>query len=582
MRLGAGLTGAFRRLGVRVALFLGVALLPIGVIAVVQTLEAERVAAQRAELTLLAMTERAIENQRRQIQRALGTAHSMASTLPTLRPSGLCDEAMTRLVEGSGRYSQAGHVEASGRMTCAHDGARHDFSGMPDFQDTIENPRPRLVVNPDGPISGEPVVVASHPVPPESGGGFVFVSLPYARLGTTEPAPDLRDTLELVTFNAEGDVLTAYPSIEGVEDRLPAGWSLAGVVGRPADVREGRDRLGRDRTFAVVPILSGTVYGLGSWEGEVTPAGLGGLSVPNWAFPILMWAISLVVAYVAVHRLVIRHMRGLGRGIRAFAEDRTLPGSTLDADAPVELAEMETAFGGMAERILREEAETENRLHEQRILLREVHHRVKNNLQLISSIINIQMRQIENPATHQVLRRIQDRVLGLATMHRNLVETEAGTIRAHTVLHDIVEQLADMGSGSARIALEFDMDPLDIFPDQAVPLSLFVTEATTNAVKYVGRPEGARPWIAASLKREEDGSVWVAITNSKGAPVRAPEEGEDGTGLGNQLIRAFAMQLEAVPIVEETPATYRIAVRFRPSGFEAGAGSEHAALRAAQ
>ena len=71
---------------------------------------------------------------------------------------------------------------------------------------------------------------------------------------------------------------------------------------------------------------------------------------------------------------------------------------------------MEVDFAQMTDRVLREEAEIENRLHEQKVLLREVHHRVKNNLQLISSIINMQMRQIDSPEGRLVLRRIQDRV----------------------------------------------------------------------------------------------------------------------------------------------------------------------------
>ena len=132
--------------------------------------------------------------------------------------------------------------------------------------------------------------------------------------------------------------------------------------------------------------------------------------------------------------------------MREFAEHRRLPEGALKAGAPAEIAEMETGFSAMAERILREDAETEDRLHEQKVLLREVHHRVKNNLQLISSIINMQMRQIDSPEARHVLRRVQDRVLGLATIHRNLTQTDAGTIRADVVLREIVDQLALMGA----------------------------------------------------------------------------------------------------------------------------------------
>ena len=564
--------GATRRLGVgvRVALFLGVALLPVGLIAVWQTLQVSRVAQQRSDLTLLALTERAALVERQQIQRSLGTAQALAGTVRALVSAGQCEVTLAHLVADAARYSYAGYVEPSGEMSCSSDGQSSDFLAHDEVAEWLENPRPRVSVDRDAPLSGTSVMIASYPVSAADGGGLVFVSLPHQRLGASDLAPDLVDSVELVTFNAEGEVLTSSLGLGGVEDRLPARRPLTEFIGRPADVVTGTDGLGRQRAFAVVPILHGTVHAMGSWENE---AGLGspfGRGVPAWLFPILMLAVSLVVASVAVHRLVIRHMVELRHRMREFAEHRRLPHGDLAPDAPAEIAEMDAAFAAMAERILREEAETEDRLHEQKVLLREVHHRVKNNLQLISSIINMQMRQIDSPEARHVLRRVQDRVLGLATIHRNLYQTDAGTIRADVVLREIVDQLALMGAppeGEARVEAEFE--PLELYPDQAVPLSLFVTEATTNAVKYVGRPaDGARPWIAVSLERDEDGSARVSIANSRGAPLRAPASGEDGTGLGNQLIRAFAMQLDAAPVVEEEPGAFRISLRFTPSGFQ--------------
>ena len=570
----AGLLSAARRLGVRIALFLGVALLPVGLIAVWQTVEVNRVAKQRGELTLLALTERVALSERQQIQRALGTAQALAGAMPELLESGLCDAAVARLVDDGPRYSYAGYVARDGRLACAstpEDKEDTDFSGDEGFEDAMANPRPRVDINREAPLSGESVLIASHPLAQRDGGGFAFVSVPHARLGTDELPPGLAGSVELVTFNAAGEALTSSAGLDGVAERLPAGIDLTDYVGRPADVVTARDGLGRERAFAVVPILRGTVHALGSWDEAAAVGAPSGAAVPTWLFPILMWAISLVVAYVAVHRLVIRHLRDLRRRMRDFAEDRRLPEDTLGPDAPQEIAEIEASFDAMAERILREEAEAEDRLHEQKVLLREVHHRVKNNLQLISSIINMQMRQIDSAAARHVLRRIQDRVLGLATIHRNLTQTDAGTIPADKVLREIVGQLALMGASSEEEArLDYDVDPLELYPDQAVPLSLFVTEATTNAVKYIGRPaDGTRPWIAVTLKRREDGSVWCSIANSKGEPLRTAGAGEDGTGLGNQLIQAFAMQLDSTPTVEETPSAYRISIRFTPAGFEA-------------
>ena len=568
-------------LGVRVAVFLGVALLPVGMIAVWQTLQVGEVARQRSDLTLLAVTERAAMAERQAIQRALGTAQALSTAAGTFMAAGACDEELRKIVErGAARFSHAGYVNATGTVVCSSDGQHHDFSGFEDLGEAIGDPRPRVTINHKGPLSDDSLVIASHPVAAEDGGGFTYVSLPHGRLGRTELVPGIARSVELLTFNDRGEVLTSSEGLDAAEAQLPADSDLIGRANRPPGVTIGRDRMGRQRAFAVVPIIAGSVYVLGSWQdtGAFTSPLATGL--PPWLFPILMWAISLIVAYVAVHRLVIRHMRDLGRRMRAFAETRTIPEVAFDADAPVEIADMETDFAAMAERILREEAEIENRLHEQKVLLREVHHRVKNNLQLISSIINMQMRQLDSADAQLVLRRIQDRVLGLAAIHRNLYQTDVGTIRADVVLREISGQLARLGphaDGTAQI--DHDLDPIELYPDQAVPLSLFVTEAATNAIKYLGRPlDGSPPWISLSLKRMEDGSVRASIANSRGEFVREAALTEDGTGLGNQLIGAFAMQLEAAPLVEETAEAYRLTIRFVPSGLAGDdAADEHPA-----
>ena len=583
---GAAVLGATRRLGVRIALFLGVALLPVGGLAVWQTMEVGRVAEQRSELTLLALTERAALAERQQIQRALGTAQALAGTIGALLNADRCDATLARLVDTAPRYSYAGYVRPTGEMVCSSDGERFDFSEFPGFEDAIADPRPNVQVNREAPLSKESVVIASYPVSAGDGGGFAFVSLPHQRLGAGDLPPDIASSVELITFNAEGEVLSSSQGLEGAEKRLPPPRVLRSFIGRPADVITGTDGLGRRRAFAVVPILRGTVHAVGSWDDAATLGASFGQAVPAWVFPILMWLMGLVVAYVAVHRLVIRHMRELRRQMREFAEHRRLPEEGLAPGAPAEIADMAATFAAMAERILREDAETEDRLHEQKVLLREVHHRVKNNLQLISSIINMQMRQIDSAEARHVLRRVQDRVLGLATIHRNLYQTDAGTIRADVVLREIVSQLALMGAqpeGDTRI--EAELEPLELYPDQAVPLSLLVTEATTNAVKYVGRPKGGgTPWIEVSLRVEGDGAAAITIANSKGDPLAPPPRGEDGSGLGSQLIRAFAMQLDAAPRIEETGEAYRIVIRFMPMGFEEA--EDHpppaGALRAAQ
>ena len=85
---------------------------------------------------------------------------------------------------------------------------------------------------------------------------------------------------------------------------------------------------------------------------------------------------------------------------------------------------MNRDFLSMAEGILQDEAELEDALREKSLLIREVHHRVKNNLQLIASIMNMQIRRSRNSETTSVVRRLQDRVLGLARVHRQMYEAQ--------------------------------------------------------------------------------------------------------------------------------------------------------------
>ena len=567
--------GVTRRLGVRIVAFLSVALLPVGLIAVWQTLEVGETARQRSEIALLALTDRATLTERQLIQRSMGAAYALSNTVGSLVATGECDEAMQDFVTESGRYSYAGYVTSDGRMVCSSDGRRFDFGDTEEFASWQRDPRPMVGINRAAPLSERSVLIASQPVTEDGGDGgigFVFVSLPHSTLSSDEIFGGRSGTeVEMLTINAEGEVLTASSGLEDAARRLPPPEDLAKIVGRPPDVLRARDGLGRQRLFAVVPLVPDTVYALGSWADDSALASPLGRGLPAWLFPIIMWALSLVVAYVAVHRLVIRHIRALKGRMRDFAKDRRLPVAPLPGDAPAEIVEMEADFAAMTDQILHDEAESEDRLHEQKVLMKEVHHRVKNNLQLISSIINMQMRQLRSAEARHLLKRVQDRVLGLATIHRNLYQTsDVAHIRADQVLSEIVTQLVEMGTGAGDgIELSLDLAPITLYPDQAVPLSLLATEATSNAIKYVGRPaDGGPPRIDVALHALPGGEAELGIANTKGAPLRPIFRGEDGTGLGRRLIEAFAAQLGARPQLHEDEGTHRLSLTFRPSGFE--------------
>lgn len=549
-------------LGFRLTALLTVALLPVGLIAVVQTAEVRAVAREREDLTFLALTERAASRERRGIERAIGVVQGLSVAIPELaRDEDRCDSRMRALVRGPYPYAFAGYVPASGVMTCSSVDIVIDFSDDEAFADFAANPRTRVVANSAGAASGEAVVIVSEPVLTEDGAfaGFVSVSIPQGEL----EVPVLTDApVALVTFNDSGDVVRASIATVGPPDELlPRGMDLRSLIGRPADVFEGEDGAGRTRVFAVVTIVPGVVYTLGSWD---RPSGIaaGFVALPVWTFPLLMWVLSLAVAYFAVHRLVIRHVSMLVRRMRAFARHRTLPPPG-DLDAPAELREIEAGLGELTEQVLRDEADAEDRLHEQKVMMKEIHHRVKNNLQLISSIINMQMRQLDAPGTKLVLGRIRDRVLGLATIHRNLYEASDVTgVSADDAIRDIVEQLLRTVGAPDGPGVDLDLDPISLYPDQAVPLALFVTEALTNAFKHGGEGAGT---IAVRLRNEGE-RARLTVENEVGAR-RAATDWDGAAGLGNRLIKAFATQLEGRVEVEEEEGRYCVGLSFPLEAF---------------
>ena len=219
---------------------------------------------------------------------------------------------------------------------------------------------------------------------------------------------------------------------------------------------------------------------------------------------------------------------------------------------------METAFVAMAESILRDEATLEDSLREKNILLKEVHHRVKNNLQLISSIMNMQIRQAKSEDARFVLRRLQERILSLATVHKNLYQDDnLVRVDAKVLLEEVMGQLLKVGLGpGGHVKITQDFERISIDADDAAPLTLLTSEAITNALKYLPQSShDAR--LEANLRLIGPEEARLTVTNSLG---RVPSV--TGTGLGSRLIDAFARQLNGQVEVEQTDSTYTLNVTF--------------------
>ena len=564
-------------LGFRLALALALALVPLGFLSAYQVKSLMDEAQARSEAAILGETLLAVNPEAGLIRDGRTAAAAMAVPLAAIDlDPAVCSELMRNLIEQSQTsYSFAAFVPADGMVVCSSNGGTLDLSDSPRLAAMRLDPKPDIAVIRNGRASLTSVLAFGHPVFDRVGGfiGYVSLSMPHSILQSATPADwvvkQIGGTVpvSLITFDQTGVILTSTTGLDAAPMDLPADRTLLDLVQTELATFAAPSMSGERRIYAVVPIVEGTLFTLGSWPATEVRATTA-LFLSPYLPTTLMWVVTLLVAILAAERLVARHIRVLRRNISAFAGGGRTYDTVLLTSAAAEIKDLADAFLKMTDTILHDKAELVDMVHQREVLLREVHHRVKNNLQLIASIMNMQMRQARSPETRTLMKSLQDRVMSLATIHRELYQTSGLTdVRADELLAQIVRQILNMASGPGRLFdLVTDFDVLHMTPDQAVPLSLLLTEALTNAIKYASLDAGkagprTMPRLNITLKRQDGMRVILSVANSVAAAT-APRPAEDGSGLGSQLIAAFAIQLAADIKTTLTDGTYQLTVAF--------------------
>ena len=181
-------------------------------------------------------------------------------------------------------------------------------------------------------------------------------------------------------------------------------------------------------------------------------------------------------------------------------------------------------------------------LKEKEILLKEIHHRVKNNLQVISSILNLQSSFVEDEKTLEILQESRNRIRSMAIIHENLYRTEDfSSIKFGEYLQNLVSNLVVSYRIIENIELEMDVSNVDLILDQAIPCGLLVNELITNSLKYAWN-NNEKGKICIKLT-ELDKMVYLEISDDG---VGLPKEFKDMNSdtLGLQLVLTLTDQLD--------------------------------------
>lgn len=558
-----------RGLRFRVAAVLALALLPIGVMGMFQNRNLAEEVSNRTELTLLALTDRAAFGERQVIERAFGAAEALSVVLKLIRDDPeSCRRYLSDYLETTNHYTFIGFVGPDYEVRCSSAGTKLDFTDRQKLTERMASAQSSILSVRDPAVSSERVLNILYPALQDGDLiGYISISMPVRLVVDREDASADGRPRALITFNAQGEILSSQTTRKDGVVPMPENVALAALAGSDSTTFSAMDQFGKEHSFALVPMIPDLVYALGVWPPGQARGTWWSLTLSPGFIPLMMFIASLGVAYLAVDRLVVGRVSLLRAKMREFTRTRQFEPEERRQSTSSELEDLEQSFTDMAFGLMADEAKMEDALREKNVLLKEVHHRVKNNLQLISSIMNMQIRKARSPETQTVLRRLQDRILGLSTIHRNLYQTEnLNETNAGVLLSDLFKELIVSGAAAgSNLDYEGDFEEVIVFPDQAVPLSLLASELATNALKYVAPVGGARPWIRASLKVVEPGISRLICENSRDR--MAEKSDEERSGLGTQLIRAFAAQLGGDLQVEETDTVHTTVVTFKVEDF---------------
>ncbi|WP_230483272.1 histidine kinase dimerization/phosphoacceptor domain -containing protein [Sphingomonas sp. Leaf21] len=203
------------------------------------------------------------------------------------------------------------------------------------------------------------------------------------------------------------------------------------------------------------------------------------------ALPLLMWLAAVLIGWIVVDRLLIRPLRQLRGIVATYQPGEILDISRVEAAPAQEIRDLADTFEAITRTVATHEAGLAEGLVRQTKLTREVHHRVKNNLQVISSLINFHARGATGPEAMAAYSSIQRRVDALAVVHRHhFAELEENRgLNLRTMIGELAANIrATAPENASGIGISLDVAPLLVNQDVAVAVAFLVTETIELAM----------------------------------------------------------------------------------------------------
>ncbi|MFD2265521.1 sensor histidine kinase [Lacibacterium aquatile] len=473
-----------------------------------------------------------------------------------------CNRALASAMQIHGRLlTNVYLVDSDNHVYCASNPALVGILALGSAnQEVRETQLPSVTSFTKGQISGETVIALAYPLFDTAGNykGAVSTAI-RAEFFVSESAFALPEkaVFQIVdkndrTLDALGKQVDA--PLLPVELRRPAGLDMSNGTTRTVS----HD----DWVHVVTAVDEDFDIVLSARQADL--AALANSQMPSRVLELFLYAgASLAAILIGARYLVVRPVAVLSREMRRYAEDGVYPErleSTV-GNAPQEIRALGLSFLDMIEKVHDREIRLQNLIDQRDMLMRETHHRVKNNLQIIASIFSIQQSKITDEEAANQFQSAISRIRALSILHQHLyVAHNYSQVDAKDFIGDLVSQLTKLAEteGAGRIQLSTEIEPIILTTDQAVCLGLIINEAVTNAWKYAFQErENGRIDIRITSDTDEYVTCIIADDGVGIADAKA-----NGKGLGTILMRGFATQLGTEIAIDTSDDGVTVRLRF--------------------
>jgi two-component sensor histidine kinase len=498
------------------------ALLPIGTLSVVQAL-ATLDYSQMLIGNRLITSALATAGQERD---ALIIAKHVALTLSQnaqVRSAGPgCREGLMAGMSGNPSLANFARSDANGNVLCSvlPFEPKLSLAGKDYWQRGIAQKDFSISAPVMGQISKRPILIGMLPLKNTDGSnnGAITVGIDLAWLQTSLQAASKTAEAVIAVTDQNGKVIIA--SGQGL---LPPLNSASAEV----QITEGIAKDGKIWLYASAPLYKQSLYIVyAEPKNALMATALEQVRI-NLILPVIAILLASLALWFGTNRLVIRWLESLRRLAGEFTRGDYRGDPQHCKKAPLEIAQLSDDLHIMAKAI-------ESRDHE-------IHHRVKNNLQIVSSLLNLQARKISDPAAKTALDQTRARIGALAQIHRLLYEEtpeiEHGQVDIARLMGELCVQMRALHRHQARINLVCTAAHCAMPVDSVVPLSLFAVEAVTNAYRhaFVNRDAGT---ITLKFCVENNDRILRIIDDGIGFDATRPSQ-----SMGYQLMVGFANQI---------------------------------------